>query len=311
MILLSDGRTLLALEGSRLFRSRDVGCSWIGAGVLPYAATSLHAAADGRAFAVEGCCIGDTSAVVRIDGDEFVRLPMPRANIAGFGTDPADRDRVRAAFETYAGLELWESLDGGGHWRQSGAFVCAEGCNPGLWKLAFFDPADLDHVVATANGTTPLFSSRDGGKTWTPATGLRTFGTDAGVWSVTFSPADPGVLWAAGIERLGDTVRRSIWRSADGGATFRLEVEEGDGISIAAKTRVTPSRTSPNLGWFGHGDMFGATWLYRHDTATRTTTIRERHLGFNGIEAIVQSTLRPDALRLLFTGPHCEALCLP
>jgi hypothetical protein len=67
-------------------------------------------------------------------------------------------------------------------------------------------------VVLTTKGT---FRSGDGGKTWTPSSGLPSGTT---LTDATFSPLDPNLVYAGA--DAGGSSGGSAWRSMDGGQTF-------------------------------------------------------------------------------------------
>ena len=109
------------------------------------------------------------------------------------------------------GSGLYVSGDGGDNWKQ----LTAKGLPKGLWgKIGVaVAPSDGRRVYALIEAEEGgLFSSEDGGETWTRASGHRSLRQRAWYYStLTINPSNPNEVWAPQVPLL---------KSIDGGKTF-------------------------------------------------------------------------------------------
>jgi len=226
-------RLMIAAADRVIHESRDAGCTWsvrytiMGAFQQPLRAV---AAPGGRAW------LWTAELIVRYDPDGGVIERATPEGFVGFGVDPANADHIRGV--GVSGQGLWDSADGGIAWRRIGLPL-------GVPILtAAVNPANIDHIVAvTTNG---LFTSRDGGTTWTLVPDF-TDGTNA--CQVVFSPVDPNVVWML-VRRNADF----IFRSSDGGSHFQpLRLASGVGDFCF---RLIPHPLDANIVAMAAGGLF-------------------------------------------------------
>ena len=190
-----------------LFKSLDAGRSWFGlerglpAGFVP---TALAVSpADGRlvlAGSVDGL-YRSTDA-----GATWTAVPGRFPPITALHISP------HAAREALAGTELngnYHSGDGGRTWRAStrGLPRSRYGITPGGITFASH-PTDRGLILMGTASDAPVYRSRDGGASWTPATGLPA----ANVLSLVFS-GDGASAYAL--------QARGLFRSTNGGETWQ------------------------------------------------------------------------------------------
>ncbi|HUG83722.1 MAG TPA: hypothetical protein VMM13_04110, partial [Euzebya sp.] len=181
----------LTFGGTGVYRSVDGGASWIPAGletsgsvarIVPHPSRPdrVYLAAGGDLFAP-----GGQRGIYRSDDagqtwDLVLPPATPTAGGADIAIDPADPAHLLAT--------MWDRLR----------------------------TPDLRRYGGPGSG---LYTSRDGGDTWTPvAGGLPGFAQDSGRIAVDFSPADPSRVYA--VVTRGDGRSGGLWRSDDGGQTW-------------------------------------------------------------------------------------------
>lgn len=283
---LDEPDTLLAWHASDLLLSTDGGCSWrVAAHIEGWDfPPTLTAAKGGRAYAWSE----NRSFLYRYDVRGAVKLKQP-VDFLGVGVDPNDGDRLRAGGSDGT---VWESVDAGLTWTQTGALTGAVG----YYRFAF-DPVNLDHIVAgtVVNGA---YVSRDGGKNWTRATGIA---RSANVFQLVFSPVDSNRVWAMGIdlENTEDAAHgRHIYVSDDGGNSWRAVLGESPEVKLINGPTMAAHPTNRDVLYFIFGTHFQAygTDVHRYDlsTNTRTTTHNEH----DGVNAIAFSRKDPGVMYL-------------
>ena len=278
---LEEPDTLFAWHGDDLLVSKDAGCSWRVEATVPGAdfPPRLTPARGGRVYAWSD----NRHFLVRYDARGAKSLKQP-VDFVGFGADPVSGEHLRAG-----GVDgsIWESLDGGESWEPLGRIEATN-----VYRV-IFDPNDLDHVVAgtMVNGA---HVSRDGGKTWTRATGISA--RDANVFELAISPVDGSRVWAMGIDLSGSG--RHIFVSSDGGATYEKVITEEAGVKLVNGPTMAAHPTNRDVFYFVFGTFFQGygTDLFRYDLATRELTMT--HNGSDDINAIVFSRRMPSLMYL-------------
>lgn len=288
-VMVDGPDTLMAWHADDLLISTDAGCSWRVAATVPGAdfPPKLEAAKGGRVYAWSE----NRFFLVRWDARGVQVLKCP-AELVGLTADAANGERLRAGAIDGS---LWESTDAGDSWTRIGAL----GGTPMVYRFAF-DPDDLDHIVA---GTLAAGAhvSRDGGRSWTKATGIAT--GDANVFQVLFSPADANRVWAMGIDEResqdGDPSHgRHIYQSDDGGASYRRVIDEGPGVKLVNGPTMAAHPTNRELLYFVFGTFFQGygTDLFRYEARSGNLTVT--HNSHDGINTIAFSARHPHLLYL-------------
>ncbi|MEV4442901.1 dispase autolysis-inducing protein [Streptomyces sp. NPDC049577] len=289
---LDTPNTLLATRNNELQRSTDAGCTWTRIATLDSSRARLTAAPGGRAYAWE---VNDRY-LARVDGTTVTPLTSPTGTIVGLGTDRNRPGHVRVA----AGDgQLYDSTDGGATWKALGTRAVPEGGS--LYTVAF-DPANIDHAVAgamTAGGAV----TTDGGRTWKAATGLTGAGGTANLFDAAVSPADPSVVYGLGIDLVeaapsSGAEGRHLYRSADGGRTFKKVVDDSAETKLTNSTHLAPSPVDANVLYFEYGTYFQGygTDLFRLNAATGKIT--KTHNAYDGISAFAFNPARPKVIYL-------------
>ena len=287
VVALDEPDTLMAWHQSDLLISTDGGCSWrVAAHIEGWDfPPTLTAAKGGRAYAWSE----NRKFLYRYDARGAVSLKQP-IDFLGLGVDANNGDRVRAGGTDGT---IWESVDAGVTWMQTGALTGAVG----YYRFAF-DPVNLDHIVAgtVVNGA---YVSRDGGKNWTRSTGIAA--RAANVFQIVFSPVDSNRVWAMGIDldNTGDAAHgRHIFVSDDGGNTWRSVVDESPAVKLINGPTMAAHPTSRDVVYFIFGTHFQGygTDVHRYDVSTNTLTTT--HNDHDGVNAIAFSRRDPGVMYL-------------
>lgn len=258
-----DGDLWAGALGSRLYRSQDGGSRWAIEGVVPQAqAIVTDPQRPGRVW------VGTANGISRTfdDGNTWVSQQLPTrlkpGQTAQLAIAPSAPDRLYA----FQGA-LYRSRDGGAHWEPTSPLP---GFSMLVLGLAV-DSRDPDLVYAALFDA--LYRSRDGGDSWTqvpsPAganvralathptqSGVLFAGTvEQGLWKsldrgaswrqvlslapgrrvigLAFDPRAPARLYAAVAFTGTAFPAGEVWRSADGGETWRAQRFEDPVLSLA------------------------------------------------------------------------------
>ena len=293
LVPLGTPDTLLAAVGSQILRSTDVGCTWKPladlTGKTHNSLLLLEPAGADRAYgwAVNGNAFvtiaGDSTRVVWVEGSGMTGLVVSR-------DDPR-----HLRFSDTEGT-IRESRDGGKTWSTSGVLA-----GHFVYRM-IFDPANLDHVVA-GTMSDGAFTSYDGGHTWQPASGLAAPGVSENIFNVVMSPANPDVVWAQGINMAeadahAPSEGRHVYRSSDGGLTFKPVVDQDHRVTLTNGPLMVPHPTDDAVLYFVFGTSFMGygTDLYRYDQHTHDVTLT--HNPYSEISAITFHPGRPDIMYL-------------
>jgi hypothetical protein len=289
---------LLAVHKNTLISSSDAGCSWSAIAEFSSAVYSppvLEATSGGRAYGWSP----NNAFLFRVSGTTVNILTAPVTHIAGFRADAHDGRHVRLAG---ADGSIWESFDEGTTWNAIGR-VPLEQSFTALYTVAF-DPADLNHVLA-GTSSTGAFVSRDGGTSWTRATGLST-GGPVNVFTIAISPVDGNVVWAMALDIRESDLNvpshgRHIHRSTDGGQTFTtvVDADPANDITLTNGPILIPHPTRPELVYFTFGSTIPGVgaFLYTYDDSRRALDVH-RHLQWHGINSIAFSRNAADVMYL-------------
>ena len=146
--------------------------------------------------------------------------------------------------------------------------------------------------------------TRDGGNTWTRSEGLSSVG-DGPVngFSIVVSPADPDVIWVSAIDLAEADAGhpsggRHIYRSTDGGLTFRPAVSHGPPeVALHNQPLLAAHPHDHNVVYFVFGTPTDGTDLYRYDDRLHFGWSKT-HNDYHGIHAIAFSPADPGLLYL-------------
>ncbi|HEU4888712.1 MAG TPA: dispase autolysis-inducing protein [Thermoanaerobaculia bacterium] len=287
--MIDEVDTLVAWHGDDLLISTNAGCSWRVAATVEGAdfPPKLEPARGGRVYAWSE----NRLFFVRYDSRGAVLLRQP-VEFVGLAADATNADRVRAGGTDGT---LWESVDAGETWTQLGTKIDA----PFAYRFAF-DPHDLDHI-AVGTVTNGAYLSRDGGRTWTHATG---FGkSSANVFHLAFSPVDGNRVWAFAIDLEQSNTGhpshgRHIYQSDDGGSTFREVVDEAPGVKLVNGPTMAPHPTDRDVLYFIFGTHFQdyGTDLFRYNAASAQLSMT--HSDLDDVNAIAFSRKNPSVMYL-------------
>lgn len=288
--------SLLAWHKNDLIASSDHGCSWrvIATFTDIEFPPRIEPAKGGRAYAWSD----NRSFLVRYDARGAVKLKQPVAFV-GFGVNKDSADIIRGAG---ADGSIWQSIDAGESWERIGGL--RGDVDPIIYYRFAFDPADLDHIVA---GTTiaGAYYTFDGGRNWRRSalgSGM------SNVFNLVISPADAQVVWAMALDLVENDAAlpsqgRHIYRSTDGGATFKPVVDQSPSVTLINGPVMAAHPTNPAVLYFVFGTYFQnyGTDLYRYDAASGMLTTT--HNGYDGIDAIAFSRSQPN---LMYLGLEVE-----
>jgi len=270
LVTLSTAGGLAAVHEGLLLRSSDAGCTWSELSLPDRVDRALLAAPGDVLYA----WASSADTILRIDGDTVSSLTAPAQRVVGLAADGADH--LRAGDD---GCNIYESSDGGQSWT---VYQAAPSKSLDVAAVAF-DPDDLEHVVCalTHDGA---FVSTNGGERWDRARGFETK-DDVNFFAALITPGDRDIVWAEGL-RMEDT-KRLVWRSIDGGLTWKYGLEEGDGVTLDNGVPLAVHPAQPNVLAFSSGEN-----LYLYDAHTDALTISTPMPGYD-VEAIAPSLAQP------------------
>ncbi|WUI04160.1 hypothetical protein OHR68_20960 [Spirillospora sp. NBC_00431] len=299
LVTLARPNHLLAVDDrGRLSRSRDAGCTWEGFAALPDRGTwSIIPTLDGSAYLWN--FRGDR--VYRVDGTRVTEGPAFDADrLGGLVTLTADRWRPwRLRGVTQLGRVL-DSRDRGRSFRQIAA-APVEDAGPHFHVYdAKIAPSRLDQIVI-GMGDLGGLTSTDGGRTWRHIRIGRP-GDQVNGFTVAMSPIDPRIVFIQGLNVTelyegGPGGGRHLYRSDDGGRSFRPVIDQDSRVTITNGGLVVPSPWNRDLVYFEYGDYATRTRLYTLNTRTRELSIaRDPHDGIRSI------AFNPGARDVMYLG---------
>jgi photosystem II stability/assembly factor-like uncharacterized protein len=184
--------------------------------------------------------IGDKLPILRIsaiaiDPINPETLYISLADFAYIGYDLYTADRKR---NTYYGIGIWKSTDGGRNWQQTGLKNNLEEGINSINRTIWINPKNTRELVTC--GTKGVFKSTNGGDSWNLV-------LDKISSSIVQDPVNSNILMATGVyvatTRTGES---GIWRSEDAGNTWRL-ITTGILTTRVQRTEIAHSRTEPNI----------------------------------------------------------------
>ncbi len=183
--------------------------------------------------------LGDKLPIMRISAisidpvnPETVYISISDFAYIGYDLYTADRKR-----NTYYGIGVWKSTDGGRNWKQTGLKNNLEEGIMSINRTIWINPKNTRELVTC--GTKGVLKSSDGGDTWDVALNKMTS-------SLVQDPLNSNILMTTGVyvatTRQGEA---GIWRSEDAGSTWRL-ITTGIISSRVQRTEMAYSLTEPN-----------------------------------------------------------------
>lgn len=176
---------------------------------------------------------------------------QPVLNVGSLSIDPKSPDTVycgtgeaNGSADSYGGVGIFRTQDGGQTWSEL-ASSSAAGIPRRIGVIAI-DPFDSMHLILggvthDSGDASAMFSSTDGGKTWT----RQGFVSPNNYWcnSVVFHPAAQGVIFAT-IDESG--AKNGIWRSQDGGKSWQQLTKGLPAPSRMARTSLALAPSKPD-----------------------------------------------------------------
>lgn len=298
-ILAAPNRLLAVSDRGLLSASDDAGCTWTEVAQLdgqgPFAITP---APDGSAYVWTRY---NDVRLYRVVGSAVTEV-VPQTPTYGFlalAVDPANARHLRLVD---SGGVVFDSADGGSTFRAMGTAPASPGGGTvGLYDAAIA-PTDLDRVVlgTIVDGA---FTSDDGGRTWSQAAMVP--GHRMNVFTVAVSPVDPSVVWAMGLDITEHDTNvpnegRHIFRSTDGGRTFRAVVDHVPGkVTLTNGLLLVPHPVDAGKVYFEFGTWFAGygTDLFAYDAALDRLT--STHNPYDDVTAIA---FHPRFPTLMYLG---------
>lgn len=160
--------------------------------------------------------LGDKLPIMRIswiaiDPNNPETLYISLSDFAYIGYDLYTADRKR---NTYYGIGVWKSTDGGRNWKQTGLKNNLEEGINSINRTIWINPKNSKEVLVC--GTKGILKSKDGGDSWNLVLNKMSS-------SIVQDPTNSDILLATGVyvatTRTGEA---GIWRSEDAGNTWRL-----------------------------------------------------------------------------------------
>lgn len=185
--------------------------------------------------------LGDNLPILRISGitldpnnPDIIYASL--ADFAYIGYDLYTADRKR---NTYYGIGVWKSTDGGKTWKQTGLKnQLSEGINS-ITRTVWVNPQNSKEVLVV--GTKGVFKSFDGGDSWSAKV------LDKMTSALVQHPTNSNVLFASAVyvatTKQGEA---GLWKSEDAGNTWKL-MQTGINATTVQRVEVAISPTNPNL----------------------------------------------------------------
>lgn len=289
---------LLAVDSRGALRSSgDAGCTWSALGAVDgLDVPRLTAGGDGSAYVWDQ----NGLSLYRVRGDRVTALPAVAEN-TGTGVAALAVDRL---FPWHVRVVLGDgtvrdSVDAGASFRTVAAAPHAD-----LFVYsAAIDPVNLNHIVIGTMGE-GVYTTWLGGVRWTQAT----LGARVNAFSVAVSPVNPLVVWVQGIDMAENDAHvpsegRHIYRSTDGGHTFRVAVDHVPGeVTLVNGALLAPHPADAGVLYFVFGTSFAnyGTDLFRVDV--RRGTLSVAHNPHDGIKSISFNPRTPSVMYLGFAA---------
>ncbi len=185
--------------------------------------------------------IGDNLPILRVSGitldpNNADIIYISLADFAYIGYDLYTADRKR---NTYYGIGVWKSTNGGKSWQQTGLKnQLSDGINS-ITRTVWVNPKNAKELVVV--GTKGIFKSFDGGDSWSSKV------LDKMTSALVQHPTDSNILFASAVyvatTKQGEA---GIWKSVDAGNTWKL-LPVGFTTNGVQRVEIGISASNPNL----------------------------------------------------------------
>lgn len=290
---------LLAIDhGGRLSRSRDAGCTWEQIAELPAGFWSISPT------------IGEAAYLWRLRGDRVYRVNGTRVSegpafdkerLGGLVTLTANRWRPWHLRGVTKHGRVLDSRNWGRSFRSIGAApIEGDDGRDHIVYDAEVAPSRTNRIVigvSHAGG----FTSNDGGRHW------RQFKIGSGDdrvngFSVSMSPIDPRTVHLIGLNHREydqhlPSRGRHLYRSTDGGRSFRAVVDHGGPVVITNGGLLEPSPWDRDIVRFEYSDPRIGTELYTHNARTGKLSINR--IAYDGVKSLA---FNPGVRNVMYLG---------
>lgn len=185
--------------------------------------------------------LGDNLPILRISGitldpnnPETIYISLSDFAYIGYDLYTADRKR-----NTYYGIGVWKSTDGGKNWQQTGLKNQLSEAINSITRTIWVNPENSKEVLVV--GTKGIFKSFDGGDTWSSKV------LDKMTSALIQHPTNSNVLFASAVyvasTKQGEA---GLWKSEDAGNTWKY-LTTGIGKTSVQRVEIAISATNPNL----------------------------------------------------------------
>lgn len=299
LVALRQPNALLAVDTRGQVRSSaDAGCSWTAVGeVTGLDAVRMSTGPDGVTYVWDQ----NSPGLFRVDGGEVTALPPVNDTWTGVAALEVNRFLPRHVRAVLGDGTVVDSFDAGRTFHQTGAPAAT---NLYVYQAAI-DPVNLNHITVgtMSNG---VYTTWTGGLGWTQAD----LGARVNAFSVAMSPANPMVVWVQGLDGAENDAGlphegRHVYRSTDGGHTFKVVVDHVPGqVTLVNGALLAPSPVDPNVLYFEYGTSYAnyGTDLFRYDARGDRLTVR--HNDYDGIAAIA---FNPRDAHVMYLGFAVES----
>lgn len=275
--------------------SADAGCSWAAFGQVTGLDVPRLSAGAGEAYVWDQ----NGTALYRVDGRKVTALPPVTGTGAGVAALAVDRLFPQHVRVVLSDGTVRDSYDRGRSFHTTGRPPRAD-----LFVYsASIDSGNLNHITV-GTMVDGVYTTWLGGWQWAKAK-LGKPGESVNAFSVAVSPANPLVVWAQGINLAENNAGspsegRHVYRSTDGGATFRVAVDHVPGeVTLVNGALLAPSPADANVVYFVYGTSWAAygTDLFRFDA--RHGRLSVQHNDYDGIKSI---SFNPRDSRVMYLG---------
>lgn len=241
----------------------------------------------------------------RVVGRPEAGLPCGRTRAIVLGPKGSEG---RTLFVSVEGYGVYKSTDGGLHWREAGKWP--KGRSKAIWGL-LRHPTEPQTLIAWAVPDEErryggIFVSKDGGRTWEALNETHL----PSVLDVAVNPRNPRIMLAACKRfydrKAGRVFPAGVYKSTDGGRTWRITLGPGLPLDHDAATSVEFNPASPNVAYAGftdhpYHDECPGGGLFRSEDFGESWRPENEGLTLLNVGCI---TIAPHEPRRIYLGTH-------